>query len=75
MQHQGSKAVVRNEKFVMVDLTRWGQKKIGTRLLLLLKSLFYKGKLENPSAFKISSNGPHICALDTRKNAAHLRKF
>ena len=31
--------------------------------------------MENSSAFKISSNGPHICALDARKYAAHLRKL
>ena len=36
-----------------------------------LKSIFYKSKLENPSAPKRS----HICALDARKYAAHLRKF
>ena len=40
-----------------------------------LKSIFYKSNLENPSAFKIFPNGPHICALDARKYAAHLRKF
>ena len=40
-----------------------------------LKSVFYKSNLENPSAFKISPNGPHICALDARKYAAHLGKF
>ena len=31
--------------------------------------------MENPSAFKISPNGPHICALDARKYAAHLGNF
>ena len=37
-----------------------------------LKSIFYKSNLENPSAFKISPNGPHICA---RKYVAHLGIF
>ena len=32
-------------------------------------------KIHLPSAFKNSSNGPHICALDVRKYAAHLEKF
>ena len=40
-----------------------------------LKSNFYKSNLENPSAFKISPNGPHICPLDARKYAAHLGKL
>ena len=40
-----------------------------TTLLFLieLKSLFQKNDLENPPAFKISSNGPYIYALDARK--------
>ena len=40
-----------------------------------LKSILYKSNLKNPSAFKISPNGPFICALDARKYVAHLRKF
>ena len=32
-----------------------------------LKSIFYNSKTENPPAFKISSNRPHICTLVFRK--------
>ena len=40
-----------------------------------VKSIFYKSNLENPSAFKISSNGPHISVHPAHKYAVHLRKF
>ena len=43
--------------------------------LCFIKSIFYKSNLENPTAIKIFSNGPHICALDARKYAALLVKF
>ena len=42
---------------------------------IYLKSILYKSNFENPSAFKISPNGPHICVLDAWKYAAHLEKF
>ena len=32
-----------------------------------LKSIFYNSKMENPPAFKIPSNRPHICTLVFRK--------
>ena len=34
-----------------------------------IKSIFYKSYLENSSAFKISSNGPHISVYPVRKYA------
>ena len=36
---------------------------------------FYKSNLENPSAFKIFSNGLHLSVHPVRKFVAHLRKF
>ena len=41
----------------------------------LLKSIFYKSNLENPSVFKISPNGPHISVHPARKYAAYLGKI
>ena len=44
-------------------------------LACLIKSISYKSNLENLSAFKISSNGPHIFrASSAQMCAVHLRK-